>query len=56
MLRRKATRKNTELTVVRLKQYKGLGNLSDREAQEIVFTLQAFAAVLLEAVTHSFKT
>lgn len=38
------------LTVETLRTFKGMENLSDEEAQEIIFSLETFCIILLEAV------
>lgn len=43
------------LTVERLRSFQGLENLSDEEAQEIIFSIQTFCSILLEAVKAQEK-
>ena len=43
------------LTVERLRTYPGMENLSDDEAQEIIFSIQTFCVILLEAVKAQEK-
>lgn len=43
------------LTVETLRTFKGMENLSDEEAQELIFSIQNFCAILLEAVKEQEK-
>lgn len=50
MDRKKPTKKSQELTVEKLRTYPGLEELSDKEAQEIVFSLDYLANLLWEHI------
>lgn len=42
--------KKEPLTIEKLRTFKGLENLSDEEAQEMLFQIEALCAILMEAV------
>jgi hypothetical protein len=44
----KIRQKSQELTVEKLRTYPGLDNLTNEEAQEIIFSLNSFACLLCE--------
>lgn len=44
-----------ELTIEKLKTFKGLGNLKDEEAQETVFAIQTLASIFYEYTNEQAK-
>jgi hypothetical protein len=47
--------KGEPLTIETLRSFQGLENITDEEGQEIIFSLQTFCSILLEAVKEQEK-
>lgn len=47
---------NETLTTEKLRQFKGLENLSEDDAKETVFALQTYASLLFDLVAEQQKT